>query len=104
MEITEIRLTLRNEDKLKAFANVTFDNALVIRGLKVINGNKGFFLSMPSKKRSNGTYQDIAHPVNSEMRRLLEERVLEAYEREVALKAQSQGINVSRSDRRPGLS
>lgn len=99
MEITEIRLTLRNEDKLKAFANVTFDNAFVIRGLKIINGNKGFFLSMPSKKRSNGTYQDIAHPVNSEMRRLLEESVLEAYEREVARKAQSQGFDVSRSDR-----
>jgi stage V sporulation protein G len=84
---------------LKAFANVTFDNAFVIRGLKIINGNKGFFLSMPSKKRSNGTYQDIAHPVNSEMRRLLEESVLEAYEKEVAMMAQSQGIDVSRSDR-----
>ena len=98
MKITEIRLTLRNEEKLKAFANVTFDNAFVIRGLKIINGNKGFFLSMPSKRRSNGTYQDIAHPVNSEMRRLLEESVLEAYEREISLRAQSQGINVSRSD------
>ncbi len=83
MEITEIRLTLRNEDKLKAFANVTFDNAFVIRGMKIINGNKGFFLSMPSKKRADGTYQDVAHPVNSEMRRLLEEKVLEAYEKEV---------------------
>ncbi len=94
MEITEIRLTLRNEDKLKAFANVTFDNAFVIRGLKIINGNRGFFLSMPSKRCSNGTYQDIAHPVNSEMRRLLEESVLEAYEKEVALRAQSQRTDV----------
>lgn len=82
MEITEIRLTLRNEDKLKAFANVTFDNAFVIRGMKIISGNRGFFLSMPSKKRADGTYQDVAHPVNSEMRRLLEEKVLEAYEKE----------------------
>lgn len=95
MEITEIRLTLKNEDKLKAFVNVTFDNAFVIRGLKIINGNKGFFLSMPSKKRPNGTYQDIAHPVNSKMRRLLEERVLEAYEKEVAQKVQGQGMNIS---------
>ena len=87
MEITEIRLTLRNEDKLKAFANVTFDNAFVIRGMKIINGNKGFFLSMPSKKRSDGTYQDVAHPVNSEMRRMLEERVLEAYEKEAIQEA-----------------
>jgi len=87
LEITEIRLTLRNEDKLKAFANVTFDNAFVIRGMKIINGNKGFFLSMPSKKRSDGTYQDVAHPVNSEMRRMLEEKVLEAYEKEAQQEA-----------------
>jgi len=95
VEITEVRITLKNENKLKAFANVTFDNAFVIRGLKIINGNKGFFLSMPSKKRPDGTYQDIAHPVNSEMRRLLEERVLEAYEEEVAQKVQSQSIDIS---------
>jgi stage V sporulation protein G len=100
VEITEIRLTLKNEDKLKAFANVTFDNALVIRGLKIINGNKGFFLSMPSRKRPNGTYQDIAHPVNSEMRRRLEESVLEAYEKEIAQKAQSQGMDISDRIRR----
>lgn len=90
MEITEIRLTLRNEDKLKAFANVTFDNAFVIRGMKIINGNKGFFLSMPSKKRADGTYQDVAHPVNSEMRRMLEERVLAAYEKETRQTVQRQ--------------
>lgn len=82
MEITEIRLTMRNEDKLKAFANVTFDDAFVIRGMKVISGNKGLFISMPSRKRPDGTYQDIAHPVNTDMRRLLERAVLEAYERE----------------------
>ena len=82
MEITEIRLTLRNEENHKAFANVTFDNAFVIRGLKIISGNKGLFISMPSKKRPDGTYQDIAHPVNSDMRRLLEKSVLEAYDRE----------------------
>ncbi len=83
MEITEIRLTIRNEDKLKAFANVTFDNALVVRGLKIISGNKGLFISMPSKKRPNGTYQDIAHPINTEMRRMVEKAVLEAYEKEI---------------------
>ncbi len=83
MEITEIRLTMRNEDKLKAFANVTFDNAFVIRGMKIISGNKGLFISMPSKKRPDGTYQDIAHPVNTDMRRLLEKAVLDAYNQEV---------------------
>lgn len=87
MEITEIRVTLRNEDKLKGFANVTFDHAFVIRGLKIIQGVDGFFVSMPSRKRPDGSHQDIAHPVNQEMRELLERRVLEAYEQE--LKEQS---------------
>ena len=83
MEITEVRITLRDEEKLKAFVNITFDNAFVIRGLKVINGNQGYFVSMPSRKRSDGTHQDIAHPVNNEMRRLIEEKVLQAYESEL---------------------
>jgi stage V sporulation protein G len=86
VEITEIRLTMRGEEKLKAFANVTFDNSFVIRGLKIINGNKGYFISMPSKRRPDGTYQDIAHPINSEMRRTLEKMVLDAYEKELKLK------------------
>ena len=79
MEITEIRVTLRNEDKLKAFVNVTFDNAFVVRGLKVIDGNNGFFVSMPSRKRPDGTHQDIAHPINNDARKMIERRVLEAY-------------------------
>jgi stage V sporulation protein G len=83
VEITEVRITLRDEEKLKAFANVTFDDAFVIRGLKVINGNKGYFVSMPSRKRLDGTHQDIAHPVSNEMRRIIEEKVLEAYEMEL---------------------
>ncbi len=83
MEITEVRITLRNEDKLKAFANVTFDEEFVIRGLKVINGTNGYFVSMPSRKRNDGTHQDIAHPINNRMRQKLEESVLTAYETEL---------------------
>jgi len=83
VDITEVRITLRDEDRLKAFANVTFDNAFVVRGLKVINGNSGYFVSMPSRKRPDGTHQDIAHPVNNEMRKVIEDRVLEAYEKEL---------------------
>ena len=85
MEITEIRVTLRNEEKLKAFVNITFDDAFVVRGLKVIKGNSGFFVSMPSRKRPNGTHQDIAHPVNNDARRLIEQRVLEAYQEQLKL-------------------
>lgn len=87
MEITEIRVTLRDEERLKGFANVTFDDAFVIRGMKIIQGNNGFFVSMPSRKRPDGTYQDIAHPVNKDMRQMIEMKVLEAYESE--LKAQA---------------
>ncbi len=84
MEITDIRVTLKNEDKLKAFVNITFDNQFVVRGLKVINGKTGYFVSMPSRKRPDGTHQDIAHPVNNEARRLIEDKVLAAYEKELA--------------------
>ncbi len=86
MEITEIRVTLRDEERLKGFANVTFDEAFVVRGMKIIQGNNGFFVSMPSRKRPDGTYQDIAHPVSKDMRQTIEMKVLEAYEAE--LKAQ----------------
>jgi len=79
MEITEVRVTLRNEEKLKAFANITFDSAFVVRGLKVIKGAGGFFVSMPSRKRPDGTHQDIAHPINSDMRKYIEQSILEEY-------------------------
>ncbi len=81
MEITEVRITLRNEEKLKAFANITFDGAFVIRGLKIIKGAGGYFISMPSRKRPDGSHQDIAHPINSEMRKSIEDKVLEEYHR-----------------------
>ncbi|MCX6826559.1 MAG: SpoVG family protein, partial [candidate division Zixibacteria bacterium] len=66
---------------------VTFDNAFVIRGMKIIAGNKGHFVSMPSRKRPDGTHQDVAHPVNNETRRLIEEKVLAAYEAELKTKS-----------------
>jgi stage V sporulation protein G len=91
VEITEVRITLRDEEKLKAFANVTFDDAFVVRGLKVINGTNGYFVSMPSRKRPDGTYQDIAHPINNEMRRIIEDAVLGEYEKERTANASIQG-------------
>jgi stage V sporulation protein G len=83
VEITEVRVTLRDEDRLKGFANVTFDNVFVIRGMKIIAGNNGYFVAMPSRKRPDGTYQDIAHPVCTELRHTIEERVLDAFEQEL---------------------
>ena len=82
MEITEIRISVRNDNKLKAFASITLDNMLVIRGLKVIEGAKGLFVAMPSRKRPDGTFQDIAHPINIEARAWLEGQVIKAYEKE----------------------
>jgi stage V sporulation protein G len=90
VEITEIRVTLKREDKLKAFVNVTFDNQFVIRGLKVISGKSGYFISMPSRRRPDGTHQDIAHPVNNEARRFIEEKILAAYDQ--ALQAEEVAI------------
>ncbi len=83
MEITEIRVHLRNEDKLKAFATVTFDNCFVVRNMKIIEGNKGLILCMPSRKLPDGTYKDVAHPINVPFRKLLEDRVLASYHDEV---------------------
>ncbi len=83
MNITEVRITLRNEEKLKAFASITFDDCFVVRGLKVINGSQGYFVSMPSRKRKDGSYQDIAHPINNEMRKEIEDKVLDAFEKDL---------------------
>jgi stage V sporulation protein G len=80
MEITDVRVIVKDEPKLKGFANVTFDNVFVVRGMKIISGLAGFFVSMPSRRRSDGTYQDIAHPITPAMRKQLEEAVLKAYQ------------------------
>ena len=93
MKITEIRVSLCNEERLKAFANITFDDEFVVRGLKVIEGHNGFFVSMPSRRRSDGTYQDIAHPINNAMRTMLEETVLAAYEDQLKLARERSGVS-----------
>ena len=85
MEITEVRITLRNEEKLKAFASITFDNAFVVRGLKVINGSQGYFVSMPSRRKRDGMFQDLAHPISNDFRKKIEDRVLDAFEHELNL-------------------
>ncbi len=82
MEITEIRVFPMNEEKLKAYATITFDNCFVVRDLKVISGNTGLFVAMPSKKRKDGTFKDIAHPLNNDFRAKIEKVVLDAYQQE----------------------
>lgn len=84
LEITEVRIALRDDDKLKAFASMTFNDAFVIRGLKIIEGTNGMFVAMPSRKKPDGTFQDIAHPINNESREKIEARILDEYEKEKA--------------------
>ncbi len=79
MEITEVRVFPVDEEKLKAFASIIFDDCFVVSDIKVIHGAQGLFISMPSKKRKNGTFRDIAHPLNNETRRKIEDRVLARY-------------------------
>ena len=79
MEVTHVRVFPVDEEKLKAFASVIFDYCFVVSDIKVIEGSNGLFISMPSKKRKNGTFRDIAHPLNNETRRMIEERVIEKY-------------------------
>lgn len=82
MEITEVRVHLRNEEKLKAFATVTFDHCFVVRNLKVIGSEKGLILCMPSRKMPDGTFKDVAHPISADFRSLLEQKVFACYEEE----------------------
>jgi stage V sporulation protein G len=84
IEITEIRVALRDDPKLKAFVSITINDSFVIRGLKIIHGNSGLFVAMPSRKRPDGKHQDLAHPINDSTRRYLHAKVMEAYEVELA--------------------
>lgn len=81
MEITDVQIFMVNEEKLKAYATITLDNCFVIRDLKVIQGHGGIFVAMPAKKRKDGTFRDVAHPLNQEMRADLEDKVLGAFEK-----------------------
>jgi stage V sporulation protein G len=96
MEITEIRISLRDDNKLKAFASITLDNCFVIRGLKIIEGAKGTFVAMPSRKRPDGTYQDVAHPINNDTRDWMEKQIIDAYDTERKKLESEAGLGVSK--------
>ena len=81
MEVTEVRVFPVEEDRLKAYATITFDSCFLVRDLKIIMGHKGLFVAMPSKKRKDGTYQDPAPPLNRETRQMIEDQVLGEYHR-----------------------
>jgi stage V sporulation protein G len=79
MEITLVKVFPVQEEKLKAFVSVVFDNCFMVNDIKVIQGKDGLFLSMPSRRKKSGEFKDVAHPLNNTTRRLLEERVLAEY-------------------------
>lgn len=82
MEITEIKVFPAKEGKLKAYATMVFDNCFIIRDLKIIeSGNKGMFVSMPSRRKKDGSFKDIVHPLNSETRKMIEETVIMEYKK-----------------------
>ena len=81
MEITDIRIKkVASEGKMKAVASVTFDNAFAVHDVKVIEGPEKLFVAMPSRRTPDGEYRDIAHPINSDMRNMLESKGLAAYD------------------------
>lgn len=80
MEITEVKVfPAKDNGRLKAYATVVFDGCFIVRDLKIIEGHKGLFVSMPSRKRKDGTFRDIVHPLNAETRSMIEGRVIEEY-------------------------
>src|SRR3989454_11105633 len=84
MEITEVRVFPVNEERLKAYVTITLDNCFVVRDLKVMTGNTGLFVAMPAKRRKDGGFKDVAHPLNTEPREKMEKIILAEYDKELA--------------------
>lgn len=81
MQITDVRIRkVAKEGKMKAVVSITIDNEFVVHDIKVIEGEKGLFIAMPSRKASDGEYRDIAHPINSDTRNMIQTLILEQYE------------------------
>lgn len=87
MRVTDVRVRLiSSESRLRGIVTITFEDSFVVHDIRVIEGENGIFVAMPSKKMPNGVFRDIAHPINSEMRNHVEEKIIEAYN--VALEEQ----------------
>ena len=90
MQVTDVRVRkIEKEGKMKAIVSITLDNEFVIHDIKVIEGEKGLFIAMPSRKAADGEYRDIAHPINSDTRERIQREILEKYE-EAALETEQE--------------
>ena len=83
MEITEIKVFPANEGRLKGYATMVFDGCFIVRDMKIIKSDEGYFVSMPSRRKKDGSFKDIVHPLNLETRQMIEEQVLEEYKKVV---------------------
>ncbi len=81
MQITEVKVFPVGEEKLKAFVSIVLDHCFMVNDIKVIQGRDGLFISMPSRRKKNGDFKDVAHPLNNETRRMIEEQILAEYDR-----------------------
>jgi stage V sporulation protein G len=79
MRVTQVSVFLVNDNNLKAYVTLTFDDCFVIRDVKIIRGPTGYLMAMPSKKQKDGVRRDIAHPINAETRKMIEEAVMAEY-------------------------
>lgn len=85
MNITDVHVRkISHEGKMKAVVSITLDDVFVVHDIKVIEGEKGLFIAMPSKKTADGEYRDIAHPINSATRELIQNKILDAYKEALA--------------------
>ena len=81
MKVTDVRLRkIQTDGRMKALVSITLDEAFVIHDLRVIEGNSGLFVAMPSKRTPDGEFRDIAHPINSDMRQEIQDAVMKAYD------------------------
>jgi len=83
MEITEVRIAVRQEERLKGYATITFDDCFVVRNIRIVHGQKGLMVCMPSRKLADGSHRDVAHPITNDFRHAIEDKVLSAYNEEL---------------------
>jgi stage V sporulation protein G len=95
MDITDVKIFPVEEEKLKAYVTITLDDCFVVRDLKVIQGTSGLFVAMPAKKRKDGTYKDIAHPLNTDMRSRMERVILDQYDRSLSRRADTAALGAA---------
>ena len=100
MEITEVKVFPIQEEKLKAFVSIVFDQCFMVNDIKIIQGREGLFISMPSRKKKNGEFKDVAHPLNNETRRMIEEKVLGEYHRVLAERGEEPAVSMAAGEER----